>query len=80
MVLFAFGGQVPVVPFLVSAAQPAPVAAAALSGIALFALGAGITRLTGLGPVRSGLRQLGFGAVAARITHGTGLAVGTALR
>jgi VIT1/CCC1 family predicted Fe2+/Mn2+ transporter len=80
MVLFALGALVPVVPFLVSSAQPALVAAAALSGIALFALGAGITRLTAVDPIRSGLRQLGFGAVAAAITYGIGVLVGTALR
>lgn len=80
MVLFALGALVPVVPFLVSSAQPALVAAAALSGLALFALGAGITRLTGTNPIRSGLRQLAFGASAAAITYGIGVVVGTALR
>jgi VIT1/CCC1 family predicted Fe2+/Mn2+ transporter len=80
MVLFAVGALVPLVPFLVIGAQPALVAAAILSGIALFALGAGITRLTGMNPIRSGLRQLAFGAVAATITFGIGIAVGTALR
>lgn len=80
LALFALGALVPVVPFLVSSAQPALVAAAALSGIALFALGAGITRLTGTNPIRSGLRQFAFGAAAAAITYGIGVVVGTALR
>ena len=80
MVLFALGALVPVVPFLVIGAQPALVAAAVLSAIALFGLGAGITRLTGMDPIRSGLRQLAFGATAAAITYGIGVAVGTALR
>lgn len=80
MVLFALGALVPVVPFLVIGAQPALVAAALLSGIALFGLGAGITGLTGIAPIRSGLRQLAFGATAAAITYGIGVAVGTALR
>lgn len=80
MVLFALGAFMPVVPFLVIGAQPALVAAAVLSGLALFGLGAGITRLTGMGPIRSGLRQLAFGATAAAITYGIGVAVGTALR
>lgn len=78
--LFALGALVPVVPFLVIGAQPALVAAGLLSGIALFGLGAGITRLTGMDPIRSGLRQLAFGATAAAITYGIGVAVGTALR
>lgn len=80
MVLFALGALVPVVPFLVIGAQPALVAAAVLSAIALFGLGVGITRLTGMDPIRSGLRQLAFGATAAAITYGIGVAVGTALR
>lgn len=80
LALFALGALVPVVPFLVSSAQPALMAAAALSGIALFALGAGITRLTGTNPIRSGLRQLAFGAAAAAITYGIGVVVGTAFR
>lgn len=78
--LFALGALVPLMPFLVSSAQPALVAAAALSGIALFAVGAGITLYTGADPIRSGLRQLAIGAAAAAITYVIGAAVGTALR
>lgn len=54
--------------------------AAAVSGIALFGLGAGITNLTGMNPLRAGLRQLAFGAVAAAVTYGIGAAVGTVVR
>lgn len=79
LALFALGALVPVLPFLVSSAQPALVAAAALSAIGLFGLGAGITRLTGIDPIRSGLRQLAFGAAAGTITYGIGVVVGTAL-
>ena len=80
LVLFALGALVPLLPFLLVDGQVALVAAAGLSGVALLGLGAGITRLTGIHPVRSGLRQLAFGASAALITYGIGLAVGTALR
>ena len=80
LVLFALGAAVPLLPFLLTGGQAALVAAASLSGIAIFALGAGITRLTGIHPVRSGLRQLAFGASAAAITYGIGVVVGTALR
>lgn len=80
LALFAVGAFVPLVPFLVTGGQDALIAAAALSGIAIFALGAGITRLTGIQPVRSGLRQLAFAAAAAGITYGIGVVVGTALR
>jgi VIT1/CCC1 family predicted Fe2+/Mn2+ transporter len=80
LVLFALGALVPLVPFLFVDGQVALIAAACLSGLALFALGAGITRLTGMHPLRSGSRQLAFGAAAAMITYGIGIAVGTALR
>jgi vacuolar iron transporter family protein len=79
LALFALGAAVPLVPFLVTSGQIALIAAAGLSGIAIFALGAGITRLTGVHPVRSGLRQLAFGAAAAAITYGIGVLVGSAL-
>jgi VIT1/CCC1 family predicted Fe2+/Mn2+ transporter len=80
LVLFALGALVPLLPFLLVDGQVALFAAAGLSGLALLGLGAGITRLTGIHPVRSGLRQLAFGASAALITYGIGIAVGTALR
>jgi VIT1/CCC1 family predicted Fe2+/Mn2+ transporter len=80
LVLFALGAVVPLVPFLLVEGQVALVAAASLSALAIFALGAGITRLTGIHPLRSGLRQLAFGASAALITYGIGVVVGTAFR
>ncbi len=80
LVLFAVGAFVPLLPFLVTGGQVALIAAAVLSGVGIFTLGAGITRLTGIHPIRSGLRQLAFGASAAAITYGIGVVVGTALR
>jgi VIT1/CCC1 family predicted Fe2+/Mn2+ transporter len=78
--LFALGALVPLLPFLVLSGNPAIMAAATVSGVALFGLGAGITNLTGLNPIRAGLRQLVFGAVAAAITYGIGVAVGGVVR
>jgi len=80
LALFALGAFVPLLPFLVSGGQGALIAAAMLSGIAIFALGAGITLLTGIQPVRSGLRQLAFGAAAASITYGIGVVIGSSMR
>ena len=80
LVLFALGALVPVLPFLVIGGSPAVLVAAAVSGIALFGLGAGITNLTGMNPIRAGIRQLAFGAVAAAITYGIGAAVGRVVR
>jgi vacuolar iron transporter family protein len=75
--LFALGALVPLLPFLALSGSPAILGAAVLSGGALFGLGAGITNLTGMNPIRAGMRQLAFGAVAAAITYGIGRAVGT---
>jgi vacuolar iron transporter family protein len=80
LALFALGALVPLVPFLVVNGQVALIVAACLSAFAIFGLGAGITRLTGIHPVRSGLRQLAFGAAAASVTYGIGALVGTAIR
>jgi vacuolar iron transporter family protein len=80
LALFALGAMVPLLPFLVMGGQAALIAAAGVSAAALFGLGAGITRLTGTRPIRSGLRQLAFGAAAAAVTYLIGAVVGTALR
>jgi VIT1/CCC1 family predicted Fe2+/Mn2+ transporter len=80
LMLFALGASVPLLPFLVTSGQVALIVAAGLSGAALFGLGAAITRLTGVNPLRSGLRQLAFGAAAASITYGIGVLVGAAVR
>ena len=80
LTLFALGALVPLLPFLITGGELALIAAAGLSGLAIFALGAGITQLTGIPPVRSGLRQLAFAATAAGITYGIGVMVGAALR
>ena len=79
-VLFSLGAIIPVVPFVVGAGTGAIIASAALSGIALFGLGAAITVLTGRPPLISGLRQLAFGMVAAAITFCVGALLGTAIR
>ena len=67
-VAFALGAFVPLLPFLISEGQGAVVASAVLSGIALFAVGAAISYLTGKSWLLSGLRMLLFGAAAATIT------------
>jgi vacuolar iron transporter family protein len=80
LVLFALGALVPLLPFLVVGGNSAVLIAAVVSGVALFGLGAAITNLTGMNPIRAGLRQLAFGAVAAAVTYGIGAAVGTVVR
>ena len=78
-VLFGLGALVPVVPFILASGTQAIVASAVLSAIALFALGAAITLLTGRQPIVSGLRQVGFGLAAAAITFVIGTLLGTAI-
>lgn len=51
----------------------------ALSGFALFAIGAATSVFTGQGAPPSGLRQLAFGYVAAGITFGIGHLIGVAI-
>lgn len=78
-ILFALGAIVPVVAFLFLSGVSAIVTSAALSGLALFGVGAAITLVTGRGAVSSGIRQLAFGMAAAAITYGIGTLVGTAI-
>jgi VIT1/CCC1 family predicted Fe2+/Mn2+ transporter len=78
-VLFAAGAIVPVLPFLVGGGGGAIIASAVMSGVALFALGAAITLLTGKHPLFAGLRQVGFGMAAAAITFAIGTLLGTAI-
>jgi VIT1/CCC1 family predicted Fe2+/Mn2+ transporter len=77
--LFAAGAVVPVLPFLILAGWQATVASLALSAAALFAIGAGITLLTGRGVLFSGGRQALFGLAAAGLTYGVGRLIGASL-
>ncbi len=78
--LFCAGAIVPIVPFAVMSGAVALAVSVAASALALFLLGAVVTRLTGRSPLRSGLRQVLIGLGAAALTyaigHGVGLAVG----
>jgi VIT1/CCC1 family predicted Fe2+/Mn2+ transporter len=74
---FSVGAFVPVIPFLFGEATTAyVVASAALSAIALFALGAGVSLFTGRSAIYSGLRQVGIGAGAASVTFVIGRIIG----
>jgi VIT1/CCC1 family predicted Fe2+/Mn2+ transporter len=74
---FAIGAFVPVVPFVFAdASTPFVVASAALSTIALFAVGAGVSLFTGRSALYSGARQVGLGAAAAAVTFVIGRIIG----
>jgi VIT1/CCC1 family predicted Fe2+/Mn2+ transporter len=78
--LFGLGAIVPLLPFAFTRGSLALLISVIASGLALFMLGAGVTRLTGRSPVRSGIRQVVFGLGAATITYSIGLVVGLAVR
>jgi VIT1/CCC1 family predicted Fe2+/Mn2+ transporter len=77
--LFSLGALVPVVSFIFSSGLLAMAVALGVSALALFAVGAGITLVTGKSPWRSGLRQTLFGLAAAGITFGIGRLLGIAI-
>jgi VIT1/CCC1 family predicted Fe2+/Mn2+ transporter len=78
-VLFAVGAIFPVAPFFVLAGTSAVLASLALSGLALFLIGAGTTLFTGGSILFSGMRQLLVGFVAAGVTYAIGRVIGVAI-
>jgi VIT1/CCC1 family predicted Fe2+/Mn2+ transporter len=77
--LFAFGAVFPVIPFVVTSGTAALVAAIALSGLALFAIGVATSLFTGRGALFSGMRQLLVGLLAAGVTYGIGRLIGVSI-
>ena len=78
-VAFSIGAVIPVIPFLIGSGTSATIAAAALSVVALFAVGAATSIFTGRHAGRSGLRMALIGACVAAITFLIGKAVGTSV-
>jgi VIT1/CCC1 family predicted Fe2+/Mn2+ transporter len=75
-VSFAVGAALPVLPYLLGAAQLWP--ALVISMVALFACGAIVSRVTTRSWWYSGIRQLILGGAAAGLTYGIGSLVGGA--
>lgn len=78
-VAFASGAAVPVLPYLVARGPEALLAALGLSLVALFAVGAAVSLLTGRGALFSGARQVVIGAAAATVTYGVGRLIGVSV-
>lgn len=74
---FAVGAFLPVLPFLLGATSVIPALIACAAGLVL--TGALVARLTGRPWWVGGGRQLGLGGLAAAVTFGVGLLVGTGL-
>src|SRR3954454_8108725 len=78
-VAFAIGALVPVVPYLLGGGAVAFGFALGLSLVALFAVGAGVSLLTGRGVLFSGARQVGIGAAAAIVRYLVGTVIGVSV-
>jgi VIT1/CCC1 family predicted Fe2+/Mn2+ transporter len=76
---FGIGAIVPLIPFLLTTGQTAFVGGLALSFIALFAVGAAVSLVTGRGVLFTGGRQVLIGAAAAAITYGVGTIFGATI-
>lgn len=70
--LFSVGAIIPVFPYFFTEGMTAVAISIALSIVALFAIGAAITIITGRSALYSGARQVAFGVAAAAITFGVG--------
>ena len=75
---FGVGAVVPVVPYLLMSGATAFTVSIVVSLVALFAVGAGVSLLTGRGFVFSGVRQVLIGAAAATVTFVVGSLIGVA--
>jgi VIT1/CCC1 family predicted Fe2+/Mn2+ transporter/rubrerythrin len=78
-IAFGLGAVVPVIPYLFGGGSVVFGLALGLSLVALFAVGAGVSLLTGRGVMYSGLRQVGIGAGAAAVTYVVGTLLGVSL-
>jgi VIT1/CCC1 family predicted Fe2+/Mn2+ transporter len=76
---FAVGAAVPVAPFLFGGGGIVFALSITLSLLALFAVGAGVSLVTGRGLLFSGMRQVAIGSMAAAVTYAVGLAIGVSI-
>ena len=80
MSAFSVGAIVPLLPFLVlGGGRLAFALSIAASGVALFAIGLAVSRLTHRHAILSGVRQAALGGAAAAVTFGIGSLLGTAV-
>jgi len=78
-VAFALGAFVPVLPYLFGSGGLVFGVSLGMSLVALFAVGAGVSLLTGRGVLFSGARQVGIGAAAAVVTYVVGSVIGVSV-
>jgi len=78
-ILFITGAIIPVLPFIFSKGLKAIIISFIISTLALFIIGSAITLITGKSFVKSGLRQVIIGLLAAFVTFGIGKLIGVAI-
>lgn len=76
---FSIGAMVPLVPFLILHGGAAFALSISASGVALFAIGMAVSRLTHRNAPWAGVRQAALGGLAAAVTFGIGSLLGTAV-
>ncbi len=76
---FTVGALVPLAPFVITTGRTALLVSMALTGVALFSVGAIISLFTGRSALRDGARMLLIGAAAGAVTYAIGSAVGVAV-
>jgi VIT1/CCC1 family predicted Fe2+/Mn2+ transporter len=77
--VFMFGAIFPVLPFFWLGGNVAVAASVALSALTLYGIGAVTSIFTGRSVVRTGLRQVAIGLIAAAITFGLGRLLGVSV-
>ena len=75
-IAFAAGAIIPVLAYFTGAGWGQFAVSVVMSGVALFAVGIGVSLFTGRSALYSGARQLAIGAAAASVTYGLGSAIG----
>ena len=78
LLAFSLGALIPLLPYLFG--YPVLAATLAITAVALVTGGALVGRLTGRPLARSGLRQLGLGALAVGVTFAVGSLIGSQVR
>jgi vacuolar iron transporter family protein len=76
---FSVGAAIPVIPYVFLGGSAAFFLSLGASLLAAFAVGAGVSLLTGRSTLYSGFRQVAIGALAAGVTYAVGSAIGVAV-
>lgn len=76
---FVVGGTIPLLPYVLEVQRQPLLISIALTGLALFSIGAVLSLFTGRGALRGGLRMLAIGSAAGAVTYFIGDTLGARL-